>query len=48
MNLGGFGMGNQQDVVTTMERALTYRFGFRRLVPAPLLRHVLKRHGILS
>ncbi|MEN8656341.1 hypothetical protein ABCR94_38660 [Streptomyces sp. 21So2-11] len=47
MNLSGFGMGNQQHIVSTMERALTYRFGHRRLMPAFLLRRVLKRHGIL-
>ncbi|MGW6261527.1 hypothetical protein [Streptomyces sp. NPDC055085] len=47
MNLGGFGMGNQQHIVTTMERTLTYRFGHRRLIPAPLLRRHFKRRGLL-
>ncbi|WP_052425058.1 hypothetical protein [Streptomyces fulvoviolaceus] len=48
MNLGSFGMGNRQHVVTTMERTLTYRFGSRRLIPAFLLRHLLKRRGLLT
>ncbi|MEU6322767.1 hypothetical protein [Streptomyces sp. NPDC047009] len=47
MNLGNFGMGNQQHIVTTMERALTYRFGHRRLLPAFVLRHLFKRRGLL-
>ncbi|MGW0566000.1 hypothetical protein [Streptomyces tauricus] len=47
MNLGGFGMGNQQHIVTMMERTLTYRFGHRRLIPAFLLRRIFKRRGFL-
>lgn len=47
MNLGGFGMGNQQHIVTLMERTLTYRFGHRRLIPAFLLRRLFKRRGLL-
>lgn len=47
MNLNGFGMGNQQHVVTAIEGALTYRFGLRRLIPAFLLRNLLKRRGLL-
>ncbi|MEY2226492.1 hypothetical protein [Streptomyces sp. BF23-19] len=47
MNLGSFGMGNQQHAVTTMERALTYRFGLRRLIPAFVLRRIFKRRGLL-
>ncbi|MET8378432.1 hypothetical protein [Streptomyces microflavus] len=42
MNLGGFGMGNQQHLVTTMERALAYRFGLRRLIPAFVLRRLFR------
>ncbi len=47
MNLGGFGMGNQQHLVTTLERTLTYRFGHRRLIPAFLLRRLFKKRGLL-
>lgn len=47
MNLGAFGMGNQQHIVTTIERALIYRFGVRRLIPAFVLRRQLKRRGLL-
>ncbi|MFE5049039.1 hypothetical protein ACFRAI_22285 [Streptomyces sp. NPDC056637] len=47
MNLGAFGAGDQQDVVTTMERALIYRFGYRRLLPAVVLRGRLRKHGLL-
>ncbi|MFI1386688.1 hypothetical protein [Embleya sp. NPDC020886] len=47
MNLNGFGMGNQQHVVTSIQDALTYRFGLRRLIPAFLLRRVLKKRGLL-
>lgn len=48
MNLGGFGMGNQQHVATAMERALAYRFGLRRLIPSWLLRRLVKRRGLLT
>ncbi|MGV9816897.1 hypothetical protein ACWDTQ_33955, partial [Streptomyces cellulosae] len=47
MNLGGFGMGNQQHIVTTMERALAYRFGLRRLIPAFILRRLFRRLQLL-
>ncbi|MFE5893227.1 hypothetical protein ACFQ6E_30390 [Streptomyces sp. NPDC056462] len=47
MNLGGFSMGNQQHLVTTLERTLTYRFGHRRLIPAILLRRLFKKRGLL-
>ncbi|GAA3885746.1 hypothetical protein [Streptomyces lannensis] len=47
MNLGGLPMGNQQHVAITMERALAYRFGPRRAIPAFLLRRILNKRGLL-
>lgn len=35
MNLNGFGMDDQTDVVTSMQCALVYRFGWRRAIPTP-------------
>lgn len=47
MNLGGFSMGDHQQIITRMERALTYRFGYRRMIPAFLLRRLFKSRGLL-
>jgi|GEM_PF-1746109 len=48
MNLNGFGPGDLQDVVTTMECALGYRFGVRRLLPQWAMRRLLQRCGCLD
>jgi hypothetical protein len=47
MNLNGFGPGDQQHIVTRMERSLAYRFGIRRLLPAFIVRGRLRRLGYL-
>ncbi|MET9792089.1 MULTISPECIES: hypothetical protein [Streptomyces] len=47
MNLSGFGMGSQQDIITKMEGTLTYRFGYRRLMPAFMLRRLFTKRGLL-
>ncbi|MEU7383207.1 hypothetical protein AB0A91_25050 [Streptomyces sp. NPDC042207] len=47
MNLNGFGPGNQQGLISRMEHAIGYRFGLRRLLPAPLVRRSLKHYGYL-
>lgn len=48
MNLNGFGMGNQQQLVDAVEHAAAYRFGIRRLLLAALLRRRLKNSGHLK
>ena len=45
MNLNGFGMGNQHHVLGSMQRALVYRFGCRRLVPNRKLKKMLKKES---
>ena len=47
MNLNGFGLGNRQALISRMEQAIGYRFGPRRLMPAPLVRWRLTRLGAL-
>ena len=47
MNLNGFGLGNQQDLVDNLERATAYRFGARRLLPEKALRQRLRKVGCL-
>jgi hypothetical protein len=42
MNLSGFGPGDLNPVIQPLERAVTYRFGWRRAVPGPLLARRLK------
>jgi hypothetical protein len=48
MNLNGFGMGEQADVVTSMQCALVYRFGWRRAIPSTKLSSVLTSKGCLA
>jgi len=38
MNLGGWGPGDQWQHLATLERAIAYRFGWRRLIPRRLWR----------
>lgn len=45
MNLNGFGMGDQQHVLESMQCALVYRFGWRRLVPNRTLKKILKKRA---
>ncbi|WP_157536687.1 hypothetical protein [Kitasatospora mediocidica] len=45
MNLNGFGLGNQQALISRMEFAIGYRFGLGRLMPGWLVLRRLKRHG---
>jgi hypothetical protein len=47
MNLNGFGMGEQQHVLASMQRALVYRFGWRRLISNGQLRRLLTQKGSL-
>jgi hypothetical protein len=47
MNLAGFGPGDQQSAVARMECAIGYRFGWRRLLPSPVLRWRLRRRSLL-
>lgn len=39
MNLNGWGPGDQWPHVAKLERAIAYRFGWRRLVPSRMWRH---------
>lgn len=45
MNLNGFGMGNQGHVLDSMQCALVYRFGWRRLISNRALKQLLTRKG---
>ncbi|HTC69111.1 MAG TPA: hypothetical protein VK662_06025 [Acidothermaceae bacterium] len=47
MNLSGFGGGGASDVVCRMERAVAYRFGWRRALPPALVGVRLRHHGCL-
>jgi hypothetical protein len=48
MNLVGFGPGDQQAIVSRLECAIAYRFGWRRLLPAAILRTRLRRRCLLG
>lgn len=45
MNLNGFGMGDQRRILASMQCALVYRFGWRRVVPNRKLREILRKKG---
>jgi hypothetical protein len=47
MNLGGFGPGSQHVTIASMEQAISYRFGIRRLLPTAIIGHRLRRRGYL-
>lgn len=47
MNLSGFGGGGASDVVCRMERAVAYRFGWRRALPPAIVGVRLRHHGCL-
>jgi hypothetical protein len=47
MNLSGFGGGGSSDVVCRMERAVSYRFGWRRALPPTLVVMRLRHRGCL-
>lgn len=48
MNLNGFGLGDQQRVIASMQCALVYRFGWRRLTPNRKLKALLTENGCLG
>lgn len=47
MNLNGFGLGDQQPALASMQCALVYRFGWRRLTPNWKLQELLEKKQCL-
>lgn len=47
MNVGPFGPGDLQPEIVKLHRAISYRFGMRRLLPSFVIRWRLSKRGLL-